>query len=174
MFTKSSESLFMRHPKKSFGFIVHEVARLLRRDFNQRAVNLGLSQAQWRALAYLSHHEGIRQVTLAEYLEIQPISLGRQLDYLQESGLIERRPDPTDRRAIQLYLTPAAEPVLERLWEHAAETQKAALNGIPENEHDALLTLLQRVKLNLLSNDEACDVDRKSSPEGTDNVKSST
>ena len=164
----------MRHPKQSFGFLVHEVARLLRRDFNQRAVDLGLSQAQWRALAYLSHHEGVRQVTLADFLEIQPISLARQLDSLQESGLIERRPDPSDRRAIQLYLTPAAEPVLKRLWQHSADTHKIALEGIPEGDREAVLTLLQRVKHNLLINEDACDTRRKSPPESADDVQSNT
>ncbi|MDF1748014.1 MAG: MarR family transcriptional regulator [Alphaproteobacteria bacterium] len=160
----------MRNPNQSFGFLVHEVARLLRRDFNQRAVDLGLSQAQWRALAYLSHHEGVRQVTLAEFLEIQPISLARQLDYLQENGLIERRPDPSDRRAIQLYLTPKAEPVLERLWGYATETRKVALADMPEVDHQALVTLLQRVKQNLLSSDDTCRIDDARAAESKDDV----
>jgi DNA-binding MarR family transcriptional regulator len=164
----------MRHPKQSFGFMVLEVARLLRRDFNQRAVDLGLSQAQCRALAYLSHHEGVRQVTLADTLEIQPISLARQLDHLQDNGLIERRPDPSDRRAVQLYLTPAAEPVLDRLWKHAAETRTTALAGIPESEHQAMLALLQRVKENLLSDESVCAANGKPSRKGKNNGKPNT
>src|SRR3546814_7154100 len=104
----------VRDPDQSIGFLLSDVARLLRRNFTRRAQYLGLSQAQWQALAHLARREGVNQATLAESLEIQPVTLARLVDRLQEKGLVERRPDPADRRAFCLYLTPAAAPLLDR------------------------------------------------------------
>ena len=85
---------------RSFGFLVHDVARLFARRFNQRALLfLGLTSAQCRVLGYLARNEGINQAGLADLLEIKPMTLVRQLDRMEEDGWIERRPDPGDRRA---------------------------------------------------------------------------
>jgi MarR family transcriptional regulator for hemolysin len=140
----------MRNPDQSVGFLVNDVARLLRRNFNRRAENLGLSQAQWRALAHLARQEGVKQVTLADSLEIQPITLVRLIDRLEEAGLVTRRPDPDDRRAVRLYLTPDAQPLLARMWSLAAETREDAMAGISEQDRILLNETLSRIKQNLL------------------------
>jgi MarR family transcriptional regulator, transcriptional regulator for hemolysin len=79
----------------TLGFLLHEVARLLRRRFEQNARGSGLTRSQWQVLAYLANHEGINQSGLAYLLEIEPITLCRIVDRLQTRGLIERHPDPT-------------------------------------------------------------------------------
>ncbi len=135
---------------KSVGFLLNDVARLLRRNFLRRVQNLGLSQAQWRALAYLARQEGVNQVTLAESLEIQPITLVRLIDRLQEAGLVKRHRDPDDRRAVRLYLTPKAEPLLAGMWVVAAESRADALAGIRQADQDMLVETLLRMKRNLL------------------------
>ena len=84
--------------KRSFGFLLHDVSRLLRTSFDRHARTIGLTRAQWRVLAHLSRNEGIKQVGLADILEIQPITLARLLDRLGADGWVERRPDPSDRR----------------------------------------------------------------------------
>src|SRR5690242_14672455 len=94
---------------------VVDVARMLRTYADQRARQFGISRAQWVVLMRLDRSEGLKQSELAEILDLQPISLTRLLDRLAGNGLIERRPDPNDRRANRLYLTPAAKPLLERL-----------------------------------------------------------
>jgi DNA-binding MarR family transcriptional regulator len=142
-------------PERSLGFLIHDVARLLRRNFNRGVQALGLTQTQWRAIAQLSRNEGINQVTLADILEIQPISLVRLLDRMQASGLIERRPDPRDRRAMRLYLTPAAEPILATLRKQAAETHRQALGAMPEEGHEQLIEALRTLKCNLLAEETA-------------------
>ena len=141
----------MRDPDQSVGFLVNDVARLLRRNFNRRAQELGLSQAQWQALAYLSRQEGVNQVNLAESLEIQPMTLARLIDRLQEAGLVARRPDPGDRRAFRLYLTAAARPLLDRMWDLAAETRAEAMAGLPDDRRQALIESLRHVKRNLVA-----------------------
>src|SRR5258705_8651241 len=90
----------------TLGFLLHEVARLLRRRFEQNARGSGLTRSQWQVLAYLANNEGINQSGLAELLEIEPITLGRILDKLQIMGLIERRPDSSDRRGCVSFFIP--------------------------------------------------------------------
>ena len=136
-------------PNKSIGFLIYEVSRLLRRNFDLRVQSLGLTQAQWRALAHIAHNEGCNQITLAEILEIKPITLSRLLDRLQTAGWIERRADPDDRRAIRLYISETARPLLAKMGELALKTRAQALTGMSEDEHRQLFTLLKKMKKNL-------------------------
>ena len=145
----------MADPDSSIGFLVGDVARLLRRNFNRRAQALGLSQAQWRALAYLARQQGVSQASLADRLEIQPITLVRLLDRLQAAGLVTRRPDPHDRRAFRLYLTDRAQPLLARMWSIAAQTREQALAGMPIQRQRMLIKSLQHLRQNLLQAEDS-------------------
>lgn len=147
----------MRDPDQSVGFLVNNVARLLRRNFSRRAQGLGLSQAQWQTLAYLSRQEGVNQVTLAESLEVQPMTLARLIDRLQEAGLVARRPDASDRRAFRLYLTAAARPLLERMCHLAAETREEAMAGLPDDWRQGLIEALRHMKQNLVGAESGGD-----------------
>ncbi len=124
---------------------MHDVARLYGRRFDRNGRRLGLTRAQCRTLGYLARNEGINQAGLADLLEIRPMTLVRQIDRMQESGWIERRPDPTDRRARRLFLTDKARPVLGRIWDVAAETQDQVLAALSPDEADRLIELLRRV-----------------------------
>jgi len=139
------------NPDRHLGFILHDVARLLRKRFDQRARVLGLSRAQWSVLAHLSRNEGIRQNALAEILEVEPITLARQIDRLEESALVERRADPTDRRARLLHLRREAHPLLEQMRVLGAETREDALCGISPERRDELIETLLEIKRNLSS-----------------------
>jgi MarR family transcriptional regulator for hemolysin len=130
---------------RSFGFLVHDVARLYGRRFDRNGRRLELTRAQCRTLGYLARNEGINQAGLADLLEIRPMTLVRQIDRMQEAGWIERRPDPTDRRARRLFLTDKARPILGRIWDVATETQDQILAGLSPDESDQLIDLLRRV-----------------------------
>jgi hypothetical protein len=93
----------------ALGFLLHEVARLLRRRFEQNARGSGLTRSQWQVLTYLAQNEGINQARLAELIEIEPITLGRIADKLETLMWITRNPHPTDRRRRLLHLMPAAQ-----------------------------------------------------------------
>ena len=93
--------------ESNFGFLLHDISRLLRKRFDRRARDLGLTKSQWIVMAHLARHEGIKQSGLAEILEIEPITLARHLDRLGETGWIERRADPADRRVWRLVRTDA-------------------------------------------------------------------
>jgi MarR family transcriptional regulator for hemolysin len=130
-------------------FTINDVARLLRTYADHRAAQFGLTRAKWAVLVRLERSEGMNQAELAEMLDLQPISLARLLDGLCENRLIERRPDPDDRRANRLFLTPAARPLLERLSALGEDLMCTALAGLDRSEIEALLAHLGVVKENL-------------------------
>jgi len=91
--------------EENIGSMVAHVARLMRRSFDERARGIGATRPQWQVLNLLSRYEGINQGGLAEMLEVEPITLGRMIDRLQDAELVERRADPADRRAWRLHVT---------------------------------------------------------------------
>ena len=105
-------------------------------------------------MAYLARNEGIHQGALADVLEIEPITVVRIVDKLEEKGLVERRRHPTDRRIRLLFLTDAARQPLTKMRELGDLTRADALVGVTEADRDHLLQLLVQLKLNLI---EACN-----------------
>lgn len=136
-------------PQTDFLITLFDLHRLVRQYVDKEASRYGTTRAQWAVLSKLSRAEGLKQAELAELLDIQPISLTRLIDRLCDAGLIERRPDPCDRRANRLYLTPAAQPVLESLAERRAKIMQVALGDMPADEAHKLVGLLDTVKDNV-------------------------
>jgi DNA-binding MarR family transcriptional regulator len=160
-----------KSPDRGLGFLLADCSRLLRRDFDRRVRDLGMTQAQWRALGRLSREEGINQTTLAERLEIKPITLTRLIDRMEAAGWVRRAADATDRRAIRLFLTPRSKPILEELQKRADSTLAAVTVGISASARRQLMATLEQLKLNLLAADKAAE---ESEPEGEDeNVRQS-
>lgn len=140
---------YMRGMKDSLGFLISDVSRLLRRRFDQHARLIGVTRPQWRALTALTRREGLQQAELAELLEVEPITLCRMVDRLEDAGLVERRRDPSDRRAWNLYLTPKSRPLIEQLHAIADDVFTVALADLPEDAVAALSDTLLRVRANL-------------------------
>lgn len=137
---------------KLFGLMVGDAARLMRKRFEQVARERGLdiTRAQAAVIILLSRSEGINQVTLAQTMELEPITLVRLLDRLEAAGLVERRADPKDRRARILHLTNRAHLLLERIYLLSEEVKTAALVGFSQEERAAFTDALARVRSNLL------------------------
>src|ERR1700733_12285385 len=138
----------------TLGFLLHEVARLLKKRVEQNARGSGLTRSQWQVLTYLAQNEGINQARLAELIEIEPITLGRLVDKLETLRLIKRNPHPTDRRRWLLHLMPAARSKLRQAGEFGDVTRGEALAGVSEQDRQHLLKTLQALKENLT---QACD-----------------
>jgi MarR family transcriptional regulator, transcriptional regulator for hemolysin len=136
-------------PLQLFGFVLHDVARLLRKTLDGYARDLKLTQAQWRTLTHLSRMQGCRQTDLAEILEVRPITLARLIDKMERSALVERRRHPTDRRAVQLHLTDDGEQVLKKLMSMAEVISEHAMSGLPEVDRKRLLASLMAMRDNL-------------------------
>lgn len=130
----------------NIGFVIGDISRLIRRTFDERAKEIGVTRPQWRVLTWLKRNEGINQGGLAELLELDAMTVCRMVDRLQESQLIERRPDPTDRRAWQLFLTPKAIAITNKLRPIGEELLQEAMDGISEAEQEQLHHLLDQVR----------------------------
>ena len=156
-------------PDKSVGFLLADVSRLLRRDFDRRVKALELTQAQWRAIAHLAREEGITQAALAERLEVKRITLTRLIDRMEAAGWVTRKADPEDRRASLLFLTAKAQPILDELWAHADEALADLLEGVPLTARRGLVKTLARMKENLSQAEMAAS--HHSNPRKNDNVR---
>src|SRR5215510_10574716 len=151
----SLASRAMKTGKDTIGFLLNDTARLMRKDFERRTRAMGLTRAQWQTLFHLARNEGCNQVTLADLLEVEPITLARVIDKLEACGLVERRPDPSDRRARLLFLGARAHPLLEELRALGAETREIALAGISEDDRNLLMTLVTKMRANLSGRETA-------------------
>ena len=130
-------------------FLISDVGRLLRTYSNQHAKAMGLTRAQWAVLLQLQRNEGLIQADLAGTLDLKPITLTRLIDRLCKNKLVERRPDPNDRRAKFLFLTPAARTLLDRIVSTNEEVARTVFEGIEPAALDALADRLGIARDNL-------------------------
>lgn len=137
------------------GFLLHDAARLLRKRFEVRGARYGLSAAQWRLLVRLVKEEGVAQARLAELLEIEPISVSRLLDRMEDGGWIERRQDAADRRVRMIFPTPKAREAYVVVKSMAGEVYEEALTGVSAEARRALIDGLEAISRNL-SDGESC------------------
>jgi len=124
-------------------------SRQLRRLFDERVRDLGLTAAQARLLLSLERNDAQNQAFHAERLEVEPITLTRIVDRMEEAGWIERRPDPADRRARILHLTGKAKKVVEQLDNTVEQLFEDVLQGLDASDQEKLRTLLDRIGANL-------------------------
>lgn len=126
-------------------FLLHDVARLLRVDADKRARAHGMTRAQWGILIWLERQPGLSQKELAEILEVEPITVARLIDRLEGRGMVERRPDPKDRRIWRLHLCPPAIPVLREIDLQRIDMRDLITDGLDEitieTMTEALLTM---------------------------------
>lgn len=126
------------------------VARQLRVTFDQSAEQSGLTRAQWHVIAAVSRNPGATQRMIAEALEVREITAGRLVDRLCDEGYLKREEHPSDRRAYCLYLTPAAQPVLDKLDELGKVHEAAIFAGFDTAELEKLDALLEAISRNML------------------------
>jgi MarR family transcriptional regulator for hemolysin len=132
--------------KRQFIAQLVESSRLLRNYIDHRAKARGTTRAQWIVLFRLREQEGLSQVDLADVLELQPISLVRLLDRLVEHGLLERRPDPRDRRANRLFLTKSGRRLVDDLDSLRDAIAGDVLRDVSDKHVESGLATLREVK----------------------------
>ena len=135
---------------ENIGYLVTDVARLMRNIFDERVKDLGLTRSRWRVLAYLMRRDGMTQSELAEQLEISKASLGPHLESLEAQGWLRREADGKDRRAKRIYLTDRVQPAVARLNAVGARLHHEALGGLDAAERQRLAEALAQVKANLM------------------------
>lgn len=130
-------------------FVISDIARLYRRRFDERTRSFGITGPQMRALVQIMRFPGINQGALADRLDVEPITTCRMVDRLEQADLVERRRDPNDRRAWQLYLTEAAEPIARELQAIGQGLLNDSLDGIDKTTQDAVIKALDQIRDNL-------------------------
>jgi MarR family transcriptional regulator for hemolysin len=138
-----------RSRKRAIALKLTVVARQLRVTFDQSAEESGLTRAQWHLIAAVSRNPGATQRLIAEALEVREITAGRLVDRLCEEGYLKRQEHPNDRRAYCVYLTPAAQPVLDKLDELGKLHEAAVFAGFETAELETLGTLLDDISRNM-------------------------
>src|SRR4051812_32602484 len=137
--------------ERHIGFLISDVARLMRTAFDRRVRGLGLTRSQWLVINRLHRRPGATQSELAEMLEVEKATAGRMVDRMEKKGWIVRRPDAFDRRINRLHLTDDAELIQLQLAEIAERTVDHALGLLSAGERDQFSELMRRVKLRLQS-----------------------
>lgn len=145
--------MFQEDLSRNFGFILNDVARLLRTAFDRRVKSLGLTRSQWWVLNHLFRNDGATQSELADILEIEKATLGRLLDRLEQKGWIQRQAAAGDRRAKRVFLTEEVEPALKAMRAAAAELRRDALVGLSAEDQTRFVDALLAVKGNLSRQD---------------------
>ena len=136
--------------KESPFAIIGDISRLARRSFDARAREIAVTRPQWQVLVVLNRHEGVNQGGLAELLDVEPITVCRMVDRLQEADLVERRPDPADRRSWRLFLTVKAAELLAQLQPLGEQLEVEAFAGFSSEERVMVIAMLERVRHNLV------------------------
>jgi DNA-binding MarR family transcriptional regulator len=144
---------------RNFGFLVHDVSRLIKRRFDRKARQTGLpiTRRQAAVMLYIARNEGVSQTEVATLLDLEPIALVRMLDKLNDEGLVERRAHPTDRRVRTLWLTPAARPVVTQILAINKVIRGEAFAGMPTHTRDTVIDIFDAIKENLALREEADD-----------------
>ena len=135
--------------ERYFGFLVSDVARLLRTEFDRRVRDIGLTRSQWLALTRIYRQPGCTQSELAETMEMEKGPAGRLVDRLEDNGFVIREADPADRRVKRIHLTPEAEAIERTMRRIAAQTIHEALSDLDETDRDRAVELLITVKARL-------------------------
>ena len=134
---------------RNFGFLLHDVSRLMRTVFDRRGREIGLTRSQWWVLTMLYAKEGVTQSELADFMDLEKPTLGRLLDRMQEKEWIERRPDSHDRRVNRLFLTEKVQEIMRALRKTAADVRKDALGNMATIEREDFIDTLIKIKNNL-------------------------
>ena len=141
-------------------FLLHDLARHLRLDADRRAAAHGMTRAQWVILFWLERQPGLSQKELSEILEVEPITVARLIDRLEDRGFVERRDDPHDRRIWRLHLCPPARPILVDLHVERTEILHTVSAGLDATALGLIRKGLTRMKANVVADIRAKSLEK--------------
>jgi MarR family transcriptional regulator, transcriptional regulator for hemolysin len=135
--------------ERHLGFLISDVARLMRTAFDRRARRLGLTRSQWLVINRLHRHPGATQSELAEMIEVEKATAGRMVDRMEKKGWVVRRADAADRRVNRLHLTAEADLIRVQLAQIADRNVDDALALLSARERDQFAEWMRRIKRQL-------------------------
>ena len=148
-------------PKKdrtfATGFLIHDVSRIRKKVVDQAVAHHGITRSQFWVLVNVARYggEGIAQTELARLMSVGKVSLGGLVDRMEVNGILERLPDPVDRRAKKVFMTSKGEDLLHELQDIVESLNKHIMKGITREQGKILDGLLRAMKHNLLQMDGA-------------------
>ena len=137
--------------KNNIGFLIHDVARLMRNLFDKRMSELGLTRSQWWVLNYLYFNEGIKQSDFSKLLDLEKAPLSRLLDRMEKKGWIVRKNDKIDKRIKTVFLSEKIKPIIVNMRDRAQLTMQEALSNLSYIEDQNLRHYLKRIKETLIN-----------------------
>lgn len=132
-------------PAVSVGFTLSSLGYAVSRRFHATLAPLGLEPREFALLRTIAPQQGASQQAIGEQLQIPPSRMVAFVDGLEERGLVERRPNPEDRRARALYLTAKGRKLLTKAFTLANRLETQLCSELSAPERAALLDALQRV-----------------------------
>ena len=156
-FRRRIAAMFREDLSRNFGFILNDVARLMRTTFDRRVKALGLTRSQWWVLNHLFRNDGVTQSELADILEVKKATLGRLLDRMEQKGWVRREGHAGDRRAKRVFLTDEVEPAIKTMRAAAAEVRREAMSGLSSAGQDQFVDTLLAIKGNLSRQDNGAN-----------------
>ena len=146
-------------PDFTTGFLVHDVSRIRKKVVDKAVAPMGITRSQFWVLVNIARYgqDGIAQTELARLMSVGKVSLGGLIDRMEANGILERLPDPIDRRAKKVLMTQKGEDLLHRLQDVALDINKQIMKGITKEQNKALDGLLHTMKHNLLQMDGAIE-----------------
>lgn len=132
---------------RSVGFLISQLGFFSSRGFMEALEPVGIHPREFLLMRFVASAEGRSQQALAKRLAIPASRMVALVDRLEEAGLVERRPDPEDRRVRGLHLTRKGRGVLERAGKIAMDHETRLCAGINREERDQLIDLLQKLQL---------------------------
>mgnify|MGYP003150991954 CR=1 FL=1 len=138
---------------EDLGILIHDTGRLLRKNFERRGQAFGLSTAQWRLLVRVVRERNPTQARLAELMEIEPISVSRLIDRMEQGGWVRRCAHETDRRVKRVVPTDKSLAAYSKIKAVAADLFEDALQGVDEEQREVLMTALVTMVANLSADD---------------------
>ena len=131
------------------GYLIHEVARMMKRRFEDEARLHDITLPQWRTLSQIAVNEGVTQAQLAANVDVDPMTMSGILNRLEKRGLINRFPDPADSRAKLARLTAEGEALFETARAVGVVMYEAALEGVSKADQDVVIAVLSKMRDNL-------------------------
>lgn len=135
--------------ENNLAFLMFDSSRAFRREVDTLTRDLGVTSHQWRLVGIVVRNPGINQCDAADMLDVEPITLSRMVDKLEQAGMMERRPAPADRRAWCLHVTETARPITERIRAIVDQVLDQCLNGFSDEEIDQFTQYVERYRANL-------------------------
>lgn len=137
------------------GFLIHDVSRIRKKVVDKSVKHMGITRSQFWVLVNIGRYgqEGIAQTRLAQLMNVGKVSLGGLIDRMESNNLVERLPDPVDRRAKKVCMTPKGEDLLHNLQDVAQQVNNQIMKGVTKEQNKLLDGVLKTMKHNLLQMD---------------------